>query len=320
MEEIWKKINGFDNYLISNIGRVLNNKTNTYKIPTPNEKGYMRVFLRKNNKNYTKYVHRLVAEAFIPNPENKPTVNHEDGNKENNDVLNLTWATQKEQMEHALKIGLIKVGEKNPCFGRKLSNETIEKLKIKRNLNKDLFNKPINQYELNGTYIKTWDSINDAIKFYNNKAIEFCCKGRRKSASGYQWRFYNGNIDNIEPKTQNQNETHVIQCDLNGNPIKKFLTIRQACEEVNAKSSNIVMCCKNFNKTCKGYKWRYESEVKKMLNEELERKIEEEVNKEYSESTLEKIYEQAEKTHPEFIKDMNTILIDDNKLKEIIGE
>lgn len=57
-----------------------------------------------------------------------------------------------------------------------------------------------------------------------------------------------------------------------------------------------------------------------MLNEELERKIEEEVNKEYSESTLEKIYEQAEKTHPEFIKDMNTILIDDNKLKEIIGE
>lgn len=56
-----------------------------------------------------------------------------------------------------------------------------------------------------------------------------------------------------------------------------------------------------------------------MINEELERKIENEVNKEYSESTLEKIYEQAEKTHPEFIKDMNTILISNTKLNEIMG-
>ena len=57
-----------------------------------------------------------------------------------------------------------------------------------------------------------------------------------------------------------------------------------------------------------------------MINEELERKIENEVNKEYSESTLEKIYEQVENKHPEYLKDVNAILIDDKKLREIIGK
>lgn len=199
MKEIWKNIGDFGNYSISNLGNVKNNKNGNFKKPTPNEKGYMRVFFKKNNRKYTKYVHRLVAQAFIPNPQNKPTVNHEDGNKTNNVVSNLTWATHREQVQHAVKNRLIKKGKESPVYGRKMSKETRKKMKIKRNLNKAFFNKSINQYELNGAYIKTWECINDAIRFYNNKAIEFCCKGRRKSASGYQWRFYNDSTNNIEP-------------------------------------------------------------------------------------------------------------------------
>ena len=260
MKEIWKIINGFDDYLISNKGRVINKKKNTYKALTPNEKGYLRVFLRKNKKSYTKYVHILVATAFIPNVENKPTVNHKNGNKADNEVENLEWATYTEQMEHAVKTGLIKKGEKHPLYGRSLASETIYKMKLKRNLNKDLFNKKINQYDLNGKYIKTWDSINEAIKYYNNKAIEFCCKGRRKSASGYQWTFYNGFISDIESRKQNKNERRILQCDLQGNIIKEFDKIQDACNEVGAFNSNISMCCNGINKTCKGYIWKYKYE------------------------------------------------------------
>lgn len=200
MKEEIKSIEGFENYLVSSMGKIYNAKTNQEKKPTPNNNGYLRVFLHKSKNNYTRYVHRLVAQAFIPNPENKKTVNHKDGNKQNNRVDNLEWSTYKEQVNHAISIGLIKTGENSPMYGRKLSQETREKMKIKRNQNKHLFNKPINQYELNGTYIKTWDCINDAIRFYKNNAIEFCCKGKRKMASGYQWRFYKNNTSNIEPK------------------------------------------------------------------------------------------------------------------------
>lgn len=257
MEEKWEIIKDFEKYSISNLGNVKNNKNNKIKKPTPNEKGYMRVFLRKNNKNHTKYVHRLVAETFIPNPENKPTVNHEDGNKTNNVICNLTWATCDEQVKHALKNGLIKKGKESPMYGRKLSYEIREKMKIKRNLNKVFFNKPINQYELDGTYIKTWECINDAIKFYNNKSIEYCCKGRRKSASGFQWKFYIDNTNNIEPKKQNEGERHVLQYDLEGNFIREWNRIKDACIEYNAFNSNIAMCCNGKMKTCKGYIWKY---------------------------------------------------------------
>lgn len=108
--EIWKDIEGFEGlYQVSNYGRVKGLKTNT--ILKPNEHtGYLRVQLSKNGKQTNHFIHRLVARTFIPNPENKPEVNHKDADKKNNHVENLEWVTSKENSRHAVQQGLIKNG------------------------------------------------------------------------------------------------------------------------------------------------------------------------------------------------------------------
>ena len=100
-------INGLEtDYSVSSNGLVLNRKTQRLLQGSPDKRGYVTVSIRSSSKMYTKLVHRLVAGAFIPNPENKPTVNHIDGNKSNNDLSNLEWATHKENINHAISTGL----------------------------------------------------------------------------------------------------------------------------------------------------------------------------------------------------------------------
>ena len=110
MEESWKTINGFEDYEVSTDGRVRSHKGNNPAIlkPRVTHDGYIWYSLCKNGKGYTKRANRLVAEAFIPNPDKKNTVNHIDGDKQNNNVSNLEWATRSEQMSHAYKLGLKK--------------------------------------------------------------------------------------------------------------------------------------------------------------------------------------------------------------------
>ena len=120
--EKWVKIKDF-NYEISTIGRVRNIKTNRVLkcYDKPNE--YKRVTLTINGIGKTFCVHRLVAEIFIPNPLQKTTVNHKDGNKQNANVSNLEWCTLSENMKHAFDTGLMKnvsilkgiKGENHPC-------------------------------------------------------------------------------------------------------------------------------------------------------------------------------------------------------------
>lgn len=110
MKEHWKRISGFEDYEISTTGKVMSYKSVTPRILKPRitHDGYVWYTLTKNGKGHTKRANRLVAEAFIPNPESKPTVNHVDGNKLNNNVDNLEWATREEQMQHAYDNGLKK--------------------------------------------------------------------------------------------------------------------------------------------------------------------------------------------------------------------
>lgn len=137
--ETWKKIEGYkDWYEASNTGLIRTHnwkgsgKTVVMK-PAKDKKGYLRTVLKKKDgKNHTVKVHRIIAQTFIQNPFNKPQVNHKDGVKTNNSVINLEWMTNKENHHHALKNGLIsdvfltKQKESVPeCFKQNWKNETI---------------------------------------------------------------------------------------------------------------------------------------------------------------------------------------------------
>lgn len=94
---MWGEIQNFPNYEISTQGSVRNKVTGRIVKPSKTKKGYLSLNLYRDGKSSSKLVHRLVAETFIPNPENKPTVDHLDRDKENNCVDNLRWATHYEQ-------------------------------------------------------------------------------------------------------------------------------------------------------------------------------------------------------------------------------
>jgi hypothetical protein len=115
MEEIWKLVPDYEGlYEVSNLGRVrrLQTCSGTHAglilaLKTTG-KGYFDVILYGRGRPKHRYIHRLVATAFVPNPENKPEVNHKDGNKQNNLPDNLEWLTQKEHHEHTCGAGLMR--------------------------------------------------------------------------------------------------------------------------------------------------------------------------------------------------------------------
>jgi hypothetical protein len=101
--EIWRQVDGYENYYVSNHGRVKNINTEKMMKCSVNVNGYCNVRLSKNNISTLYRVHRLVAENFIPNPDNKLCVDHIDNNKQNNNVNNLRWATQQENNRNCIK-------------------------------------------------------------------------------------------------------------------------------------------------------------------------------------------------------------------------
>ena len=177
--EVWKDIPNYEGiYKASNFGRIkmvkrtlidslgkkINKKEHILKPRTGNR--YYMIALYKNGKREDLLLHRVIAQTFIPNPENKPFVNHKDENCFNNCSDNLMWCTQKENMNWG-------------TINERMSKNSKSKRKV-------------NQYDMDGNYIKTWDCMTD---FFKSKNMPFktgiieCCKGNIKSYMGYKWKY-----------------------------------------------------------------------------------------------------------------------------------
>ena len=191
MEEIWKDIEGYEGlYQVSNLGRVRSLdriipsklKNNNFvkkkgKIIQLRKKkdGYVQVKLKKDGSQKLMSVHRLVAKAFIDNPNNYEIVNHKDNNPENNNEKNLEWCTQS----YNIKYSYNQKRSKSPKYWK-------GKLGINH-----CRAKQVNQYDLNFKYINTYGSIGEAerITGISHGNIISCCKGNYKTAGGYIWRY-----------------------------------------------------------------------------------------------------------------------------------
>lgn len=168
MEESWKTIKEMKTYEVSNYGRVRKKLLSGYRYlkPFKDKDNYLRVCLCENNHRIYRNIHRLVAIEFITNSNNKPTVNHIDGNKHNNHIDNLEWATIKEQNNHALK----------------------NKLRFMKN---DGCSKKVAQYDMNMNLIKIYPSANEAKRQtgFSQGHISEVCRGEKKHHKNYIWKY-----------------------------------------------------------------------------------------------------------------------------------
>lgn len=179
----WKTIDEFDNYEINKRGEIRNKTTGRTKKPTLATNGYYYVTLYKNNKGKTLIVHRVLASAFIPNPNNLPTVNHKDGVKTNNELSNLEWTTYGENNKHAYDNGLKKVTPKMMNHAKNLHKALAESNPYGVNRNPVIA-------KFGGVEIH-YHSVEHAAESlgFHRSSIDRVLKGKRKSAKGIVFKY-----------------------------------------------------------------------------------------------------------------------------------
>lgn len=169
MNEIWKTIDDYPDYMVSNMGRVKSLKFGKEKLLKPfiQRKGYYLVELRNNNYSKTFTIHKLVAKAFLDNPNNLSQVNHINEDKTDNRVENLEWCTNEYNSNY---------GTRNKRISKKLKKEVL-------------------QYDKDMILLKEWDSIKSIAKElgFDKTCISRCCNNHINSSYGYIWKYKNDN-------------------------------------------------------------------------------------------------------------------------------
>lgn len=234
---MWKKIfiDGLEtDYSVSTEGIVRKDTTN-YILTQSTQQDYKFVTLNVNGKQKRMRVHRLVAEAFIENPDNKPYVNHLNGIRSDNNIVNLEWVTPSENTQHAVATGLFQSGRA----------------------------KAVIQYSLDGVEMATFESASEAARQTggSQSKITMCCRRQRQTANDYQWRY----LDDIQDVTKVEKKfitgKKVAQCDEDGNVLNIYPSFKAAAAAVDGTSSAISRVCSGMNIRHKGYKWKLVDDI-----------------------------------------------------------
>lgn len=281
-----KLIDGYKNYYIEENGNVYNSNTNKYLKGSISEQGYKYYRLSCQNQKVRYYAHRLVAEYFIPNPDNLLVVNHIDGNKLNNDISNLEWVTQSENVEKWQNdLRKERTNHKAEYYKEDLPNEIWKKV-------------PEYDYEISSCgrikNIKTLQLLRPSITCGYYKII----LSKNRVTKGYlihQLVYFvfnenslpisnkdyvvdhidsnklNNNLNNLRKVTRSENTIAayynedrtnnvikaIVQYDKNGNYIQEFPSISSAAKTLNLDSSTISKVCRGINKTHGGFIFKY---------------------------------------------------------------
>lgn len=254
IEEVWKDIPDYNGrYQASNLGRVRSTDKTVLKSNGCSEiykgrvlktfeatGGYLYVRIaEEQNKFHSVRLHRIIAKTFIPNPHNLPQINHINENKKDNRAENLEWCT----------------GKYNTNYGHRA-----EKFAISMQNNPTL-SKEVNQYDLDGKYLRSFPSASEAARFLNLSKVAAgrigqCCRhlfSRGNSAYGFLWEFTTSDNKGI-PIEKVQIGVPVYQYSLDNCLIKRWDNIRTAAQTLKLSESNINRACK-YNRTCGGFKW-----------------------------------------------------------------
>ena len=234
--EEWRFIPDYSNYMVSNLGRFKNLKTNKilrqYVVMN-----YLKVPLR-NDYGIRKMVasHRVIALVFIGTDDKSLHINHKDENKLNNVVDNLEFCTIKYNANY---------GTRNYRMSKTQRNDIRKSKKIQ-------------QYDLDGNFIQEWDSICEAGRAgYDRKAISNCCHQKEgvHTANGFLWKF--SNDDRVILPYVNPVLKPVLCYDKNGEFLKEYESAVEACKELNLNSGAVCYCSQGKAKQTKGYIFKY---------------------------------------------------------------
>lgn len=222
-----------EGYFLCRDGRIWSEKQKQFLKPNLGG-GYYNQTIQHRGSRYSFRVHRQIAQAFIPNPNNYSIVNHKNGDRLNNDVENLEWCTQSKNVQHAHDNGLIKT-----------------------------YVRPVVQFDVKGQKIAEYKSIKEASKNtgIRHSDISTACVGRQQTTGGFVWRYkedernVNSNSFKLQYKTNK-----VVQFDLDGKKIREYGSPKEAAEDNGIKVGNIRVACSKKIESSGGFIWRYKGD------------------------------------------------------------